>query len=241
MSGSREGDGRESGVLRVLVTAGPTHEPIDAVRFIGNRSSGAMGAAIADEARARGFEVTVYLGPCAIGPVDTGVVVERFRTAADLETLLRRGLAGGGDGFDVVVMAAAVADYRPARMSGGKLRRSEGGLSIELEATPDLLAGVSEMLAGVGEGRPYLVGFALEPREGLEAAARAKLERKGVDAVVGNPLETMESGEVDGVLVLGGGVVEVAPAGVSKREFAVWLWDRLADRVEAARRGGPGS
>jgi len=223
--------------LRVLVTAGPTQEPIDAVRFIGNRSSGAMGAAIADEARARGFDVTAYLGPGAIGPSDTGVAVERFRTAADLERLLRRGLGEEGDGFDAVVMAAAVADYRPARVEEGKLRRSGGGVSIELEATPDLLRGVSEMLSGCGRGRPYLVGFALEPREGLEAAAWAKLERKGVDAVVGNPLETMESGEVDGLLVLAGGGVEVAPAGVSKRAFAGWLWDRLVDRVEAGVRG----
>src|SRR5689334_2567210 len=110
---------------RMLITAGPTHEPIDAVRFIGNRSSGRVGAALAGEAAARGWEVTLLMGPGAVVPQarqDSRLEVVRFRTAADLQGLLRERVAGA----DVLVMAAAVADYRPKvdpKFFGGKFRR----------------------------------------------------------------------------------------------------------------------
>lgn len=232
-AGGRDAIGGRGG-LRLLVTMGPTHEPIDEVRFIGNRSSGRVGAAIADAGAARGMRVTACVGPGSICPSDTRVVVERFRSAGELAVLLDR-LVGG---CDCLVMAAAVADYRPAGVRSGKVRRAEGErLVLELEAVPDLLAGVSRRFGGVG-ARPLLVGFALEPAEGLVRAARAKLERKGVDAVVANPLETMESGEISATVVWRDGREETAGRRMSKGVFGAWLVDRLEAAV--AERGGGG-
>src|SRR4051812_9405705 len=148
---------------RVLITAGPTHEPIDAVRFIGNRSSGRVGVALADEAARRGWDVMLLLGPTHRTPTDSRVRLARFRTAAELEGLI----AAEGGRWDVLVMAAAVADFRPgagSRMPEGKFRRVEGRLGLDLEPTPDLLAGVA---TGRREGQ-LIVGFALEPREEME-------------------------------------------------------------------------
>lgn len=212
---------------RMLITAGPTHEPIDAVRYIGNRSSGRLGIALAGEAARRGWTTTLLLGPVPAGDVDTRVLLRRFRTAADLQALLHEEAPSA----DVLVMAAAVADYRPKPhpgMSGGKFRRQSSALHLELEPTPDLLAGVAS------ERRPdqLLVGFALEPREEMLRSGREKLHRKKVDMVVANPLETMDSGEIEAVLIRADGEEPAGPA-MSKERFAGWL----LDRVEAARTG----
>jgi len=239
---------RNRGVKTILITCGPTFEPIDAVRFIGNRSSGRMGLAIAAAAMAKGWAVRVLSGPGVAtsglrgGPEgNTLAVVMEFRTTADLQALLARELAGA----DVLVMAAAVADYRPRAVEGVdretvKLRRSEGGLSIELEATPDLLAECSR------NRRPgqVLVGFALEPRERLVESATSKLERKGVDAIVANPLATMDSPTIEGVLVTRAGVLTPGSGGLgqrgigepmSKEAFAAWLMDQIEHMHAAAR------
>ena len=215
---------------RLLVTAGPTHEPIDEVRFIGNRSSGRMGLAIAGAAAAAGCPVTLLMGPATLDASDacSGIRVVRFRTTADLEA----SLAGSWPVHDVLIMAAAVADYRPAasatagaEASGGKLRRREGPLMLELEPTPDLLAGVA------ARSRPgqTLVGFALEPPERLLASARDKLVRKGVHAIVANPLETMDGPDVAGTIVTPEGLLRPEPLRLDKRAFAAWLVDRILE------------
>ncbi len=212
--------------LRLLLTAGPTHEPIDAVRFLGNRSSGRMGVAIADAAADLGWHVTLLLGPVAVRPANTSVQVRQFTTCEDLRGLLREEVALA----DVLVMAAAVADYRPKpnpAMSGGKFRRTSAALSLELEPTPDLLAEVST----ARKPGQFFVGFALEPRAELLESARAKLVRKKVDLVVANPLETMDSPTVEATLVAADGTLTNTPGIMPKTQFARWLMDEIARRV----------
>jgi phosphopantothenoylcysteine decarboxylase / phosphopantothenate---cysteine ligase len=214
----------------LLITAGPTHEPIDAVRFLGNRSSGRVGIALADEAARRGWSVTLLLGPVTRTPSDSSVRVVRFRTCSDLQALLDV----EAPRCDVLVMAAAVADYRPKvdpSFFGGKFRRKNEKLTLELEPTPDLLAQVA------ARRRPeqLLVGFALEPREELLASARQKLERKKVDLVVGNPLETMD-GETIEAVVLGRDGTETRTAGaISKTAFGPWLMNLIDQHSGRAR------
>lgn len=215
----------------MLITAGPTHEPIDAVRFIGNRSSGRMGVALAEAARASGASVELLLGPHTIVP-PAGLVdcVRRFRTCEDLRALL----AERAWAADVIIMAAAVADYRPrplAALSGGKFRRTSERVMLELEPTPDLIAGV----AAARRPGQLIVGFALEPREEMVAAARAKLERKKIDVVVANPLETMDSADIEAVLVRAGHGDVSAPGVMSKSDCAAWLMQRFLDVLEEVR------
>jgi phosphopantothenoylcysteine decarboxylase/phosphopantothenate--cysteine ligase len=208
---------------RILITAGPTHEPIDGVRFLGNRSSGRLGVALAAEASRRGHDVRLLLGPATVPPagVDPGSVT-RFRTAADLQALL----AEHGPWAEVLIMAAAVADFRPVlgpSGAAGKLRRGDQRLTLELEPTPDLLAGVA------AKRRPgqTLVGFALEPIERLDTSAREKLARKRVDFIVANPLETMDAESISAVLYAAQTEPRTAPAGLSKEAFAGWLLEAL--------------
>lgn len=213
----------------MLITAGPTHEPIDSVRFIGNRSSGRMGCALADEAARRGWSATLLLGPAPAFPTDSRVRVRRFRTCEDLRGLLREEFGSA----DVLVMAAAVADYRPKvdpAMWNGKFRRHSTNLTLELEPTPDLLAEIS----GSRRDGQVLIGFALEPREELIASATSKLERKGVDLVVGNPLETMDSTEIEATLFARGGTRTPAPK-MKKDAFAAWLMDRIVPMAAGAK------
>src|SRR5688572_11381267 len=172
---------------KVLITAGPTHEPIDQVRYVGNRSSGRMGIALAQAAIARGWPTTLALGPTELQPPNgSHLRTIRFQTAAQLEALLREQWPT----HDVLLMAAAVADYRPAIPAGSlKIKRGERPLTIELEPTPDLLLGLAEI------NRPgqLIIGFALEPQERLLESARRKLQSKRLHAIVANPLETMGS------------------------------------------------
>jgi phosphopantothenoylcysteine decarboxylase/phosphopantothenate--cysteine ligase len=207
---------------RLLITAGPTHEPIDAVRYLGNRSSGRLGVALADAAVRRGWTVTLLLGPTPRMPSDSRVRLHRFRTTADLEGLLATHLPHA----DVLVMAAAVADFRPRVEPGmleGKHRRSKDGMALTLDPTPDLLAGCA------ARRRPgqVLIGFALEPRERLLASAREKLQRKGVDAIIANPLETMDGDTIEAVMVLRNGTDRQTEGAVGKDQFAGWLLDAL--------------
>lgn len=204
---------------RILITAGPTHEPIDAVRFIGNRSSGKLGIALAREAAARGLDATLLLGPvCADAPA--GVSVSRFRTTSELQSLLRE----HGPRADVVIMAAAVADFRPKTVqSDGKIKRAAAGLTLELEATPDLLA---ELGANRRAGQT-LIGFALEPRERLVESAKNKLERKRVDAIVANELETMDAETIRATVFTKTRAIDT-PGMMPKDAFAPWLLDVIA-------------
>ena len=159
---------------RVLITSGPTHEPIDPVRYVGNRSTGKMGAALAAEAVARGAIVTVVLGPGAIVP--PGAEVVPVETAEEMrDAVLTR-----FDGVDAVVMAAAVADFRPKSVSEQKLKKDAGVPEVMLEPTPDILAELGER----GKDQ-VLVGFAAETDD-LERAGRGKLVSKHLDLVVVN-------------------------------------------------------
>lgn len=200
---------------RLLVTAGPTHEPIDEVRYLANRSSGRMGVAIAAAARDAGWAVTLLLGPSAIAPPE-GCAVQRFETAAELEALLARHFAG----CDVLVMAAAVADYRPLRTAAAKLPRTGGRLVLELEPVPDLVAACARSKSAAQR----VVGFSLEAPATLLARAAEKLARKGLDAVVANPLATMGAERISPVLIRRDGTELRPPAAVlTKAAFAIWL------------------
>ncbi len=170
----RRDDGELAGKT-VLVTAGPTHEPLDPVRFLGNRSSGRMGFALAAEAARRGARVVLVAGPVAL-VAPPGVERVDVETAEEMAEAVRRA-AGGAD---LIVMAAAVADFRPRRAAAGKLRKAEGVPRLELEESPDILAEAA-LLAP----RAVRVGFAAET-EDLAARAREKLVRKACDFVVAN-------------------------------------------------------
>jgi phosphopantothenoylcysteine decarboxylase/phosphopantothenate--cysteine ligase len=220
--------------VRVVVTAGPTHEPIDDVRFLGNRSSGKMGFAIAAAAVERGADVTLLAGPgTPATPTGVGKRVD-FETAADLE----RALSEHAPGADVVVMAAAVADFRPAARAAGKLSRraSPEGTTLELVANPDLLAGLARSAAPMA--RPFLVGFAAETAGGdphvLAERAAAKLEEKGCEAIVANDVSQPGIGfaadDNAATVVFGNGARRDIPR-ASKSEFARRLWDLLAPRI----------
>jgi phosphopantothenoylcysteine decarboxylase/phosphopantothenate--cysteine ligase len=210
---------------RVLVSAGGTREAIDPVRFIGNRSSGRMGNAIAIAAAERGAAVTLVT---TVAPVEhPDIAVLAVETADEMATAVWK----TAEDADVAVLAAAVADFRPADPSTGKLRRTDGPPEIALEPTPDILAGVARM-----QPRPFLVGFAAETGSLDEAVAKAK--RKGVDLLVGNDVSDPASGfgtETNQVAVITpDGVTDRWPL-LTKREVA----DRLWDRVVAMRGNAP--
>jgi phosphopantothenoylcysteine decarboxylase/phosphopantothenate--cysteine ligase len=209
---------------RLLITAGPTHEPIDSVRYIGNRSSGRLGIALAHRAAANGWSVTLLLGPTGLTIQDSRISLHRFRTTAELQRLLEAQFPA----CDALVMAAAVADYRPATGAPGtKLPRGTEELVLRLEPTPDLLASV----AATKRPDQIVVGFALEPQERLLESAAAKLERKGLDMIVANPLATMESEDIDAVILRAGGAPAVRPGPMSKSSFA----DVLLRQLETER------
>jgi phosphopantothenoylcysteine decarboxylase/phosphopantothenate--cysteine ligase len=169
--------GRSLAGVRVLVSAGGTREPIDAVRYIGNRSSGRMGFALAKEAAARGAEVTIVSAPVAVKP-PAGLNVVQVETAAEMAHACKRAFVG----VDVVLMAAAVADFRPSQPRLGKLKKGEPPAPIELDLTEDVIAG----LAAERTAHQVLVAFAAEHGSEALAEGRRKLACKGVDAVVIN-------------------------------------------------------
>ncbi len=205
------------------MTAGGTREPLDSVRYLGNRSSGRMGAALAAEACARGADVVTLLANGTVRP-ESGSVVE-VETTEELE---REALARA-DWADVVLMAAAVADYRPARRLEGKRERSDAW-SLELEPTADVLAA----LAARRRPGQVLVGFAAEAGADLERA-RAKRLRKGVDLIVLNDVSRDDIGfdadHNEVALVAADGVVQVPRA--PKRSIAAAVLDRVEQLLEA--------
>ena len=170
---------------RILVTAGPTREAIDPVRYIGNRSSGRMGFAIAEEAAARGARVELVTGPVELTTDRPGIVRTDVESAADMAQACKERAPEA----DIVIMSAAVADHRPAAPAGSKIKKDEGHLELVLERTEDILAWIGK------QRRPgqVIAGFALETEEGLESA-RGKLERKGLDLVVLNSLQDEGAG-----------------------------------------------
>jgi phosphopantothenoylcysteine decarboxylase/phosphopantothenate--cysteine ligase len=171
--------------LRVLVTAGPTIEDLDPVRFIGNRSSGRMGFALAREAQARGASVVLVAGPTPVEPPQVGEVV-KVRSAREMHAAVLARV----ERADVVIMSAAVADYAPAGVSTGKIEKS-GSLTITLERTPDILAELGERRGD--RHRPVLVGFAAQTGDPTPSARR-KLVAKRVDLIVANDVTAPGAG-----------------------------------------------
>jgi phosphopantothenoylcysteine decarboxylase/phosphopantothenate--cysteine ligase len=209
----------------LLITSGPTHEPIDPVRFVGNRSTGRMGAALADAAIARGAQVTVVLGPDAVAPT-AGADVVRVETAEQM----RAAVLERFDDADAVVMAAAVADFRPKHASGAKLQKEHGVPELFLEPTPDILAELGER-----RSRQVLVGFAAET-EDLEAAGRAKLAAKRVDLVVVNRVGREGTGfgaATNEAMILSADGDDVPLAIRTKTELAGLVLDGIAALLHA--------
>ncbi|HEY8772009.1 MAG TPA: bifunctional phosphopantothenoylcysteine decarboxylase/phosphopantothenate--cysteine ligase CoaBC [Candidatus Limnocylindria bacterium] len=214
--------------LQVVVSAGGTREPIDPVRFIGNRSSGKMGVAIAEAARDRGAGVTLIAGVMSVPP-PRGMNVLDATTASSM----RQAVLRAAPTADILVMAAAVADFAPKRASNSKIKRGGGDLRIDLVANPDIIAEVGEMADGA---RPFLVGFAAESDD-LEANALSKLRDKGLDLIVGNtvggPFDAIGSDE-NKVIVFGAeGELSDWPM-LPKRQVAERLWDLIVDRYRKA-------
>ncbi len=222
------GDSASLAGLRVLVTAGGTREPIDSVRYVGNRSSGRMGVALAAEAAARGAEVTLVGANLAVS-VPAGVRALAVETAAQLQDAVEAEF----DSADVLLMAAAVADFRPAGRADDKITKTgRDGLTVELEPTDDVLAGVSARRAG----HQTLVGFAAEHGQGGAERAREKLERKGLDAVVLNDIARADIGfdtEDNEVTLITANGEEPVPMG-SKRAVAAVILDEV-ERLRTAQ------
>jgi phosphopantothenoylcysteine decarboxylase/phosphopantothenate--cysteine ligase len=210
--------------LRVLVGAGRTEEALDPVRVLTNRSSGKMGCALAEAARDRGAQVTMVAGPMTVDPPG-GVDLVPVVSAKEMEQAMTRAAREA----DVVVMAAAVADYRPARARSDKLRRGKGPIDLALEPTPDILAGLGRAR------RPgqTLVGFALETSGG-PARARAKLQAKGLDLVVLNAPQDGLGGDTNRVTLVERRTQRKLSM-LPKREVA----DAVLERVLELRREAP--
>lgn len=212
---------------RVLVTAGPTLEDVDPVRFLGNRSSGKMGFAVAARAAARGARVTLVAGPVPL-PTPWGVRRVDVRSALDLRAALWEAAGLELDKVDAVIMAAAVADYRPGRISKTKLQKAGPRARLDLVRNPDLLAEL-----GVSRGkkrRPVLVGFAMETGDEIALAerARSKLVAKRVDLVVANEAARAFGGDDNEVTFVTASGVEHSGRG-PKTAIA----DAILDRVRA--------
>ena len=205
----------------VLVTAGPTVEDIDPVRFVSNRSSGRMGYRLAEAARDRGATVVLVSGPTAL-PAPFGVELVSVRSAEEMARAVAERLGPA----TLVAMAAAVSDYRPATVASQKIKKAEAGVSLEMVRTPDILRSIGER-----KGARFLIGFAAET-EKLRENARQKLLDKRLDLIVANDVGREGvgfGGETNAALLLdaAGGELDVAP--VSKRALADRVWDRVAE------------
>jgi phosphopantothenoylcysteine decarboxylase/phosphopantothenate--cysteine ligase len=210
---------------KIVVSAGGTQEPVDPVRFIGNRSSGKMGFALAEAARDRGAQVTLVSAPTALA-APYGIALVRVRTTAEMAEAMRE----AAEGCDAVIMAAAPADFRAAASAGQKIKRTGEVMSLELAPNPDIVAGLS--------GDYVKVGFAAETQDVL-ANARAKVAPKGLDLIVANDVTAPRAGfehDTNAVTLIDReGSVEELPL-LSKAEVAERVLDRIV-ALFAARRG----
>jgi phosphopantothenoylcysteine decarboxylase/phosphopantothenate--cysteine ligase len=206
----------------LLVTAGPTVEDIDPVRFVSNRSSGRMGYRVAEAARDRGAQVILVSGPTSL-PAPSGVEVVAVRSAEEMATAVDEHFGRA----TVVVAAAAVADYRPASVATSKLKKGEGSLALELVRTGDILASLGEK-----KGERLLIGFAAETDD-LVARARAKLEAKRLDLIVANDVRAGFGDDTNAATLLRRAGKPVDVPLVSKRELA----DRICDEIVQLRAG----
>jgi phosphopantothenoylcysteine decarboxylase/phosphopantothenate--cysteine ligase len=212
---------------RVLLTAGPTRERIDPVRFISNRSSGKMGFAVAAAARELGAEVTVVAGPCTTCATPPGVQRIEVESAADMLAAV----LGNIDGVDIFIATAAVADYRPANPVESKIKKTSESLDIKMERTVDILATVA---ARVGAQRPFVVGFAAET-DSVEQYARQKLLKKNLDMIAANEVGHDKVFEKDdnALLVLwrdGRRELPHAPKVALARDLVALIAERYAER-----------
>ncbi len=224
-------DGADLAGRRLLVSAGPTCEDLDPVRFVGNRSSGRMGYALAAEALDRGASVVLVSGPCRLDP-PAGAEVVAVRSASDMHAAVM----GGVGEVDAVIMAAAVADYTPA---GGprpqKIAKSPESLTLTLARTADILHDLGRWRGD--RRRPVLIGFAAETHD-VVARARAKLEAKGADLIVANDVSRADAGfdaETNAAtLVAAGGTTDLPlqPKRDLARAIVDWLRDWLPERRE---------
>ena len=213
---------------RVIVTAGPTYEDLDPVRYVGNRSSGRMGFAIAAEATRRGADVTLVAGPTTVAPPEAAEIV-RVRSAAQMHdaVLARADLAR------VVIMAAAVADYTPVERAGQKVSKEGDELTLRLKKTPDILAELGRRRMTRGEG-PILVGFAAET-EDMVRRAIAKRDQKHLDFIVANDVSRSDAGfdvDLNQVTIVGPEGPEALPL-QTKSRVAMEILDRV-ERLVAA-------
>ena len=208
--------------MNILITAGPTREPIDAVRFIGNRSSGKVGIALAQAAANENHHVILLLGPgIDFAPQSEMIKLLRFESTADLQSLLKEHFPT----CDVLIMAAAVADYTPRNQHEGKLPRSRDKsqtLTVELTPTPDLTA----ELALRKQSHQKTIAFALEEPNVLIERATQKMNRKKVDAILANPLGTMEADTITPTFLTSTGG-QIAPGSMNKLDFAKWLLNQI--------------
>lgn len=205
----------------VLVSAGPTLEDIDPVRFVSNRSSGRMGFRLAEAARDRGARVILVSGPTAL-PAPAGLELVKVRSAEEMA----RAVEAHWSGATLVAMAAAVSDYRPATVAQHKLKKSAGGTTLALVRTPDILRGLGER-----KGSRFLIGFAAETQAVIESARR-KLLQKNLDLIVANDVSREGSGfgseSNAAVLIDREGGQRVVPL-AGKRELAERIWDRVGE------------
>jgi phosphopantothenoylcysteine decarboxylase/phosphopantothenate--cysteine ligase len=217
------GRGSDLAGKKIVVTAGGTREPIDPVRYIGNRSSGKMGCALASAARDRGAEVTLITAATCM-PETAGMQVVNVATAAEMQEVVTAAVKN----TDALIMAAAVADYRPKSIADKKIKKDKAGLTIEMVRTPDILVGI--------KGDFIKVGFAAES-EDLIANAKKKLKGKGLDLIIANDITDKDSGfgtDTNKVTLIDkSGKVEELPL-MSKREVA----DKILDRVVGLLKGG---
>jgi phosphopantothenoylcysteine decarboxylase/phosphopantothenate--cysteine ligase len=214
---------------KVLVTAGPTVEDLDPVRFVSNRSTGRMGYRLAEAARDRGARVVLVSGPTAL-PAPAGVELVSVRSADEMA----RAVATHAAGVGVVVMAAAVSDFRPATVSKAKLKKEAGGLTLELARTPDILRSLGE----AKQGR-FLVGFAAETA-GLLEEARRKLALKHLDLIVANDVGREGAGfgsDSNAATLIDASGGELSVPLVAKRELAERIWDRVVELRAHAKTG----
>jgi len=216
--------------MRVLVTAGPTLEDIDPVRFVGNRSSGRMGFALAAEAVKRGARVTLIAGPTSVEPPPVGEVV-RVRSAAQMH----REVLEKADSADIVIMAAAVADYAPDERAGQKISKTDQAMTIVLKRTPDILGELGMRRLASGHG-PLLVGFAAETQD-VVSRATEKLRKKHVDLIVANDVSRADAGfdvETNAVTIIGAAGPENVPL-QSKNGVAAEVLNRIEALLALAR------
>lgn len=219
--------------ISILVTAGPTWEPIDPVRFVGNRSSGRMGQAIAEAAAERGAKTVLVRGPTALPPPAKGVVLVEVVTAAEM----RKAVLARWRKVDAVVMAAAVSDYRPSVIAGAKIKRTAAELKLDLAVNPDILAEMGRLRGSAR--RPALIGFCVETGAAdLSRAARAKLVAKRCDAVVANLAQDSLGGETGRIEIHRRSGRPDGPLEGTKTALAREILDRLVVPILSTPRKG---